>query len=156
MSPYEKLIAGEACRRLIAAGYKLTVDFERGYEASDARNIDSPDGIAKALAAMNEVDECHLMVSRKHMTFTRGETKGADHFVWFIWGNGNEGRDCISDYSTALSEQIDGLDEDWTNAQMTRAIAALDLLPDALTVLQGIATIRKPGDIIERLEKVII
>lgn len=155
MQPFETLIAHEACRRLIAAGYKLTVDFERGYEASDARNISAVADIGKALAAMNEVDECHLMVSRKHMTFERGETNGADHFVWFIWGNGNEGRDCISDYSTALSEQIDELDDEWVNAQMTRAIAALDLLPDALTVLQGLAVVRNPGDIIERLENAI-
>lgn len=155
MSPIEKLIARTACQRLIEAGYYITVDYYRGYEASDVINRNSLDGI---LDAMDAVDECWLMLNRDPVTITDGQPdEPYDAWVYFIWSNGDDGRTCISDYDVSLSSLIEPWygNDTWADAQIDRAFAALDLLPDALVVLEGMATIRKPGDMIDRLQSVI-
>ena len=153
MSPIEKLIARTAARRLWDAGYFLTVDYDRGFEPSNARGMSNANalGVDGVIEAMNAVDECWLMVHRTAPKFRNGQpTEPYDAFVYFIWGNGNEGRDCISDYSTSLAGQIDGLDDAWANAQIDRAFAALDGLP---RLLECIGIYRHPEDWPQRMRE---
>lgn len=126
MNAYETLIATAALSGLIKAGYYISVDFDRGYEASSARNINNPDKIPTALAAMDEVDECWLMLSDA----PHDDNSAYDAFVYFIWGNGNEGRDCLSNWTSTdrINAVVDPLDETWCNAQMAAALSALPAL----------------------------
>lgn len=145
MLPYETIIAMEAIKRLMNAGYYVTVDYDRGYEASDARNCCSESEISAMLIAMNAVDECWLMVNKDTMTFNRdGEAHGPyDAAAHFIWSNGNEGCDCISDYSDSLCACLDELGETWAYIQLHRAVAALSLIDP---VREMLAELDSTGD----------
>lgn len=99
MNSIEKQILTKVVAALIAEGYHLTVDYERGYDSEpENRNLTDID---KIIEAADAVDECWLMVDR-----TPSEGGPHDHFVYFIWGNGNEGRDCLTDYSMRLDDTI--------------------------------------------------
>lgn len=108
MNGIEKQILRLVCEKLLAEGYVLTVDYERGFDSEpENKNLRDIDDIIHAADA---VDEVWLMADREEL-----EEGPYDGFVYFIWGNGNEGRDCITDYSTVfepiLDPIIDWLDE---------------------------------------------
>ncbi len=73
------------------------IDYERGFEPSGATSKDSVD---KRIEELFACDEGWIM------TGTTDSGKQADAFICFIWGNGNGGRDCISDYSTSLESLL--------------------------------------------------
>lgn len=114
MNINEKLISIEAIHRLIKADYYITVDYDRGYEPSDIK--DSKD-VAAILSAMDDTDDVHLMVDKQPLD---GEGP-YDGFIHFIWGNGNEGMDCISNYSGCLT-MLDSLDENWMEQETCAVI----------------------------------
>ena len=128
MSPYEKLMALETMNRLIGAGYHLTLDFDRGFEAgtADVRNVTTKEGMARIMQEMDAVDECWLMANRQPVAFLAdGRTKVAngqggayDGFVYFIWGNGDDGLSCMSNYSGSLRLMLDPVCGEWTERRM--------------------------------------
>lgn len=140
MQPYETLIATATLSGLIKAGYYITVDFDRGYEASNARNINSTDQIPTALAAMNAADECWLMLSDA----PHPDGEPYDAFVYFIWGNGNDGKDCLSDWTSTdrVNGAVESLDSDWADARMATILSGLSELIDAATVARNECNIR--------------
>lgn len=101
----EKQIVRSVVAALIAAGHNFTVDYERGYDPTEITEKDSIDAIIEAAFA---VDECWFMIDRDGDTF--------DTFIYFIWGNGNDGRDCISDYGTSLEAILSPIIEQADNA----------------------------------------
>lgn len=139
MLPYETLIAMEAIKRLMNAGYYVTVDYERGYVASEMRNCRHPSEISAMLIAMNAVDECWLMVNKEPATFTGdGEAHGPyDACVRFIWNNGNKGCDCISDYSDSLCVYLDDLGENWVNVQFDALLSLIEPIREMLAELDS-------------------
>ena len=89
----EKLLARKFITDLLNDGKRITVDFERGYDAQPHCG----DDVDAILAQMDQVDECWLMIGTD-----TGE--GYDGYLYFIWGNGNGGWDCLSDYTTGSIE----------------------------------------------------
>jgi hypothetical protein len=99
MNGVEKQILRKLCEGLMAEGYWLTVDYEMGFDSEpENRNMTNINDIIKAADA---VDECWLMADREEL-----DEGPYDAFVTLIWGNGNEGRDCISDYCISLEPII--------------------------------------------------
>jgi len=107
MNSVEKQILTKVVQELVVEGYLITVDYERGFDSEpENRNLTN---LAEITDAADATDECHLMVDREELE--EGPYEG---FVYFIWGNGNSGRDCISDYSTNL-EGIIGPILEWVD-----------------------------------------
>ncbi|UIS25306.1 hypothetical protein [Erythrobacter phage vB_EliS-L02] len=98
----EKQIARATLEALTKAGIPYSIDYHRGYEPS---GVTSDDPIEKQVEELFACDEGWIM------TGTTDEEGPYDAFVYFIWGNGNDGRDCISDYSTSLEHIIDPISE---------------------------------------------
>lgn len=98
----EKQAARAVLKALDAAKIPYWIDYERGYEPSDATS-DSP--IDERINELFACDEGWIMTGT-----TDSETQ-ADAFVYFIWGNGNDGRDCITDYSCSLESIINPIIE---------------------------------------------
>ena len=98
----EKQAARAVLKALDDASIPYWIDYERGFEPSGATSDDSMDRRIEELFAC---DEGWIM------TGTTDSTTQADAFICFIWGNGNGGRDCISDYSTSLESIITPISE---------------------------------------------
>lgn len=102
----EKQAARAVLKALDEAGIPHSIDYERGYEPSGATSNDS---INKRIEELFACDEGWIM------TGTTDQEGPYDAFIHFIWGNGNGGRDCISNYSTSLESVLapicDALDE---------------------------------------------
>lgn len=95
MNGVEKQILRKVCEAVIAEGYLVTVDYERGfYSEPENRNLTNIDAVIRAA---DEVDEVHLMLDRHEL-----DEGPYDAFIYLIWGNGEEGRTCVSDYSMSL------------------------------------------------------
>lgn len=104
MNGIEKQIVREIAKRLIAKGHNISVDFDRGYDCEDQyRNLTNIDKIVEGCDA---VDECWWMLDAiaKPSPNCAQDTSG---YLYFIWANGNEGRDCLSDYTTNLEEIVE-------------------------------------------------
>ena len=101
----EKQAARAVLKALDKAKIPHWIDYERGWEPSGAT---SKDTLKKRVDELFACDEGWIM------TGTTEPGEAADAFIYFIWGNGNGGRDCISDYSTSLEPLlapiIDALD----------------------------------------------
>lgn len=111
MNGVEKQIARHIARALIAKGYNISVDFERGYDCEEG-NFALTD-VEKIIEASDEVDECHWMLNAE-----REPENGAcatEGYLYFIWGNGEEGRTCLSDYTTNLEPIIQHVN-DWSES----------------------------------------
>lgn len=93
----EKQAARAVIKALDEAKIPHWIDYERGYDPSGATSNDT---IAKRVEELFACDEGWIM------TGTTNSEEQADAFICFIWGNGNGGRDCISDYSTSLESII--------------------------------------------------
>lgn len=96
MSYIEKLILAKVAGALIDAGLPISVDYNEG----EPELVGSTDLTAIETAAF-AVDECWLLVNGP-------DAAGKyESFVYFIWGNGNCGWDCVSDYSTRLEAVLE-------------------------------------------------
>lgn len=94
----EKQAARIVLKALDDASIPYSIDYENGYEPS---GVTSNDSLSKRIEELYACDEGWIMT---------GTTDGKgpfDGFIRFIWGNGNDGRDCISDYSTSLERMLD-------------------------------------------------
>lgn len=112
MNHIEKLIARNIAAALIAAGKFVTVDYNE-----DEPGLSESSDLDAIIAACDEVDECWFLVDPHRDN--EGTYKG---FVRFIWGNGDEGRTCVSDYSVYLTEFVDPA-VDGVDAELDRLIA---------------------------------
>jgi hypothetical protein len=117
MNLIEKIIARRVAGALIAAGKPVTVDYNDGEQPTLVGSMD----VAAIIKAANEVDECYFL------TDPLGDGT-YDCFVRWIWGNGNEGLDCLSDYSTPLSREIDPIVALNWEVEAFAAIEALDAI----------------------------
>lgn len=92
MKYVQKEILRRVCQGLIADGYLITVDYERGFDSEpENRNLTNIDQIIRAA---DQVDECWLMVDREPL-----EEGPYDAFVYMNWWNDE---DCLSDYTSSL------------------------------------------------------
>ena len=112
-NPIERKIVRDLAACLIAAGMPVTVD----YNEDEPGVLASTDLDAIENAAM-DVDDCWLLVNP--------EGEGYNSYVRLIFGNGNLGLDCISDYTTDLEGVIQPV-IDWirkpTFADMPRPLS---------------------------------
>lgn len=107
MNGIEKAISRRLIDGLLAAGKRITVDYELGLDPA----LEGSKDVEAIIAAMDAVDECWLMI---------GEGKPSyDAFLYFIWGNGEEGRTCLSDYSCSLESIVAPVSEWSKGAEMT-------------------------------------
>jgi hypothetical protein len=97
MNYIEKQIARRVAKALLSGQNTISVDYERGYDC-DEENFALTD-IDKIIEASDAVDECHWMLDAERDGQGACATGG---YVYFIWGNGEEGRTCVSDYTTNL------------------------------------------------------
>lgn len=118
MNGIEKLIASRIATALVASGKKITVDFSRGYDTEDQYR-DLTD-IAKIIEACDAVDECWFMLDAERDGDGAKATTG---WVYFIWGNGEDGRTCVSDYTTNLDDIMEPV-SDWADTLTIDALAA--------------------------------
>lgn len=103
----EKQAARAVLKALDDAAIPYWIDYERGFDPS---GVTSEDPIAKRVEELFACDEGWIM------TGTTDPDEQADAFICFIWGNGNNGRDCISDYSTSLESILAPICEKLENA----------------------------------------
>lgn len=96
MNGVEKQIVRKVAKALIEAGYPLTL-----YDGEEETAFTDYDQLIKLC---DDLDECWFMTISKADGFS-------NTFIYFIWGNGNEGRDCISDYGVSLSPIIEPISE---------------------------------------------
>ena len=104
MLPYEREILKRTVEGLLALPSVTGLHVDDGGDEDALHNCSDFDQIYEACDA---VDDCRLYVTRcGHPT----------SFIWFIWGNGNDGLDCITDYGVSL-EPVMGPISDWINEQ---------------------------------------
>ena len=106
MNGVEKQIARKVAEAMIAAGYELILC--DGEEETSFVDYDS------MIAWCDNLDECWFLTSSKADGFSKT-------FVYFIWGNGNGGRDCISDYGMSLEPLLAPILE-WTDKAEARLL----------------------------------
>jgi hypothetical protein len=114
MNGIEKQIARAVASALINAGHKITVDYERGYDTED-QNRDLTD-LDKIIEASDAVDECWWMLDAEPDPEAGACATGG--WVYFIWGNGDEGRTCVSDYAGSLEPLLEHI---WPWAEYAEA-----------------------------------
>lgn len=95
----ERRIVTQVVDDALAAGYRLTVSLERGFDW-DTMLTGSRDR-QKILEEAFAGDECHVFV---HLPVgpLRGRGGKLDCIGWVYFVYGNDGYDVISDYSTSL------------------------------------------------------
>jgi hypothetical protein len=100
----ERKIVGQFVKDALAAGYRLAVSLERGYDAPDcllgSRDYDAI--MAEAFAG----DDCHIFIQPSDGPTVDGEGRiVSDGWVNPVFGN--DGWDVISDYSgNELTEKL--------------------------------------------------
>lgn len=105
MNGVEKQIVRKVAEAMIAADYQLIL-FD-GEEETPFVDYDS------MIAWCDDLDECWLLTTKAD-GFSRT-------FVYFVWGNGNEGRDCISDYGVSIEPLIAPIVE-WSDIAEARLL----------------------------------
>lgn len=90
----EQKIVGQFVRDALAAGKRLAVSLERGYDVDEMLlgSRDEQRIMAEAFAG----DECHIFIQPAEGPTTQGGRVISDGWVFCILGNGG---DVISDYS---------------------------------------------------------
>lgn len=102
MRELEEKIVGQFVDDALAAGFRLAVSLERGYDVEDML-MGSRDR-AKIMEEAFAGDECHIFVqAAKGPTVEGGQviSKG-----WVFCVMGNNGYDVISDYSVSLESLL--------------------------------------------------
>lgn len=98
----EREIIGQFVRDAIAAGYRLAVSLERGYDI-DEMLLGSRDE-ARIIAEAFAGDECHIFVQPAEGPTTENGRVVSDGYVYCVFGN--DGHDVVSDYSTNLESLL--------------------------------------------------
>lgn len=96
----ERKIARRFVLDTIAAGYRLAVSLERGYDTEDML-LGSTD-CKKILEEAFAGDDCHIFVQPKDGPTTENGTVVSIGWVYLVFGN--DGYDVISDYTCNLDE----------------------------------------------------
>lgn len=137
MNHIEKLIARRIAEGLIAAGKPVSVDYNEGeVELADSTDVDA------ILKAADAVDECWFLVDPD------GDGKFAS-FVYFIWGNGEEGRTCVSDYTVNLESIVGPISADgYVDAEFERLAAPPTISEDDKVKRVGGAVVQLEGELI--------
>lgn len=99
----EKVIVRKLVADLLAAGYRLTVSLENGYDIEECL-LGSTDR-RKILEEAFAGDECHVFV-HKDDKLIEGRSLNCIGWVKLVFGN--DGWDVISDYTTNLEKYMDG------------------------------------------------
>ena len=99
----ERKIVGQFVADALAAGYRLSVSLERGFDRETMLT-----GSRDATAILSEAfagDECHIFV---HLPVgpLRDKHRRLDCVGWVYLVYGNSGYDVISDYTTNLEELL--------------------------------------------------
>lgn len=99
----EKKIVGAFVNSALAAGYRLSVSMERGYDIDNMGDCgvlgttDKESILREAFAG----DDCHIFVhENKNDVVTKGGLLDSVGWVYCVYGN--DGWDVISDYTTNL------------------------------------------------------
>lgn len=101
----EREIVGQFVKDALAAGYRLAVSLDRGYDI-DEMLIGSTDE-AKIMEEAFAGDECHIFVQPgSGKTITDDGRIVSEGWVFCVMGN--DGWDVISDYTTNLEELLTG------------------------------------------------
>jgi hypothetical protein len=98
----EKKIVGQFIDDALAAGYRLAVSLERGYDISQMLlgSTDKNKIMEEAFAG----DECHIFTQPKNGPTVENNKVISNGWVYCIMGN--DGCDVISDYSTNLEKLL--------------------------------------------------
>ena len=98
----ERRIVSAAVKALLAAGYKLSVSLERGYDTAEM--LKGSRNKARIMAEAFAGDECHIFVHEKDAEpIVKGQVNSIG---WIFCVLGNDGWDIISDYTTNLETAI--------------------------------------------------
>lgn len=113
MNAIEKQIARHMAAAIIQAGHNISVDYGRGYDC-EAENFALKD-VDKIIEASDAVDECHWMLDAER----DGEgAQAQEGYLYFIWGNGDDGRTCLSDYTMNLEPLLEPINKWADEAKM--------------------------------------
>jgi hypothetical protein len=107
----EKAIAKRFVEDALAAGKRLAVSLERGYDVGDDMLNGSTDQ-AKILEEMFAGDDCHVFVQAADGPIVDNGAVVSEGWVYFVLGN--DGYDVISDYmlsETLEAQVLKGADE---------------------------------------------
>lgn len=98
----EQKIVGALVDSLLADGYRISVSLERGYDIDDmtANGVLGTRDRAKIMEEAFAGDECHLFVHDAVDPLIVDDY--IDSFGWVYVVFGNDGWDCISDYTVNL------------------------------------------------------
>jgi len=100
----ERKIVGQFVKDALAAGYRLAVSLERGYDIDDML-LGSGD-YDKIMEAAFAGDECHIFLQPADGPTVEDGQVVSDGHVYCVFGN--DGWDVISDYSTNLEPLLAG------------------------------------------------
>lgn len=95
----EERIVGQFVQDALAAGYRLAVSLERGYD-HDTMLVGSTD-FADIMAEAFAGDDAHIFVQPAEGPTTEGGKVVSEGWVYIVLGN--DGWDVISDYTTNLA-----------------------------------------------------
>ncbi len=100
----ERKIVGAAVDAALAAGYRVTVSLERGYDHDDCLlgSTDREKIMEEAFAG----DDCHLFIHEATGPLVEERTNAIISIGWIYVVFGNDGWDCISDYTTNLESLL--------------------------------------------------
>ncbi len=111
-TPIEKRIAVEKrivrlfVKDALAAGHRLSVSYERGYDIDEMLN--GSRDIKAIMDAAFAADEAHLFVHKADGPTTENGSVLSEGWVYIVLGN--DGWDVISDYTTGIEALLVGAD----------------------------------------------
>lgn len=138
----EQAICRRVCNELICHGFHLIWD-GGDEELEDLATTQSTKALCEGNDGMFNYDDGHLLVYKAPKK--EGSPRKADAFVRIVFGN--DGHDCISDYSTSLenklanSLRLSKLCEDISVVAFAKAVVAMDMSDDSLSVDEMFADI---------------
>lgn len=100
----EREIVTSFVQSALAKGYRLAVSLERGYDV-DEMLLGSRDR-AKIVNAVFEGDDAHIFVQSAKGALVEDGRVVSEGWVYVVLGN--DGWDCISDYTTNLEPLMQG------------------------------------------------
>lgn len=103
----EREIIGQFVKDALAAGHRLAVSLERGYDL-DEMLLGSTD-FEKIMAEAFAGDECHIFVQPATGPTTENGRINAKGWVYCVFGN--DGWDVISDYTVNLEPLMKGAEK---------------------------------------------
>lgn len=98
----ETKILTAAVDQLLAAGFRLTVSLERGYDLDECL-IASTDQ-AKIIKEARAGDDCHIFIHAAQGEAVVDDQLNSIGWLYFVWAN--DGWDCLSDYTVNLESHL--------------------------------------------------